>query len=89
MAIGRVFGSPVLKKLAAETGRTVAQVVLRWLIQQPNVVALSRTKNISRIEENIRIFDFILTAEQMELIGSLHTVGSRIVDPPSLAPDWD
>lgn len=89
MAIGRVFESPVLKKIAAETGRSIAQVVLRWLIQQPNVVALSRTENISRVEENTRVFDFGLTPQQMEMIHNLHTVGSRIVDPPHLAPDWD
>jgi 2,5-diketo-D-gluconate reductase B len=89
MAIGRVFENLTLKKVAAETGRTIAQVVLRWLIQQTNVVALSRTENISRIEENTRIFDFSLTPEQMELIGNLRTVGSRIVNPPPLAPDWD
>ena len=42
MAVGRVFKNNLLKDIAARNGRTVAQVVLRWWIQQPRVVALSR-----------------------------------------------
>ena len=89
MAVGRVFQVDLLKDIAARNGRSVAQVVLRWLIQQPRVVALSRTENIERIPENARVFDFALSDEDMAAIARLRAPGSRIVDPPQLAPAWD
>jgi len=89
MAVGRVFKNNLLEDIAARNGRTVAQVVLRWLIQQPRVVALSRTQNLERIATNARVFDFALSEEDMTAITQLRTPGSRIVDPPHLAPPWD
>jgi 2,5-diketo-D-gluconate reductase B len=89
MAVGRVFRTDLLKDIAARHHRSVAQVVLRWLIQQPRVVALSRTQNIERIPDNARIFDFALSAADMAAITRLRAPGNRIVDPPHLAPDWD
>lgn len=89
MALGRVFESPVLKEIAARNKRTIAQVVLRWLIQQPHVVALSRTEKIERIVDNVRVFDFELSQEDMQTIATLRSPGSRIVNPPHLAPAWD
>ena len=89
MAVGRVFQTELLKEIAARNRRSVAQVVLRWLIQQPRVVALSRTQNIERIPDNARIFDFALSAADMAAITRLRAPGIRIVDPPHLAPAWD
>jgi len=89
MAVGRVFKNPKLEEIAARNGRTIAQIVLRWLIQQPGVVALSRTENLERIPENTRVFDFELSNEDMQAITRLRTVGSRIVNPVHLAPVWD
>lgn len=89
MAVGRVFEEPTLIDIAAEHRRSVAQIVLRWLIQQPDVVALSRTVNPARVAENIAVFDFELTPEDMTRIHSLARPRSRIVDPPGLAPAWD
>jgi 2,5-diketo-D-gluconate reductase B len=43
MAIGRVFSDPTLKAIAARHDKTIAQIVLRWLVQQRGIVALSRT----------------------------------------------
>jgi len=89
MAIGRVFQTPLLVEMAARHGRSVAQIVLRWLIQQPNVLALSRTEKIERIPQNMDIFDFSLTDDDMAAIGTLKSPGSRIVNPSHLAPAWD
>jgi 2,5-diketo-D-gluconate reductase B len=89
MAVGRVFRTDLLKDIAARHRRSVAQVVLRWLIQQPRVVALSRTQNIERIPDNSRVFDFALSAADMAAITRLRAPGNRIVDPPHLAPAWD
>jgi 2,5-diketo-D-gluconate reductase B len=89
MAVGRVFRTDLLEDIAARHRRSVAQVVLRWLIQQPRVVALSRTQNIERIPDNARVFDFALGAADMAAITRLRSPGNRIVDPPHLAPVWD
>jgi len=89
MAVGRVFESSALQEIALRNKQTIAQVVLRWLIQQPHVVALSRTEKLERIADNARVFDFELSPEDMQVITMLHRPGSRIVNPPHLAPDWD
>jgi 2,5-diketo-D-gluconate reductase B len=89
MAVGRVFDTRLLKDMAARHSRSVAQIVLRWLIQQPNVIALSRTEKIERLPQNADIFDFALSDDDMAAIATLKLPGSRIVDPPHLAPAWD
>ena len=89
MAVGRVFETQLLKGIAARHQRSVAQVVLRWLIQQPQVVALSRTENFERIADNTKIFDFTLNDDDMAAISALKSSGSRIVNPPHLAHVWD
>ncbi|QGZ93723.1 2,5-diketo-D-gluconic acid reductase B [Terricaulis silvestris] len=89
MAVGRVFGSEILRDIAAKHERSVAQVVLRWLIQQPRVVALSRTEKIERIAGNAAVFDFALSEAEMAAITALRAPDSRIVDPGHLAPAWD
>ena len=68
MADGKVFTDPVLKEIAAGRGKSVAQVVLRWLVQQPGVVALSKTVSEARVDENLAIFDFELSADEMAAI---------------------
>ncbi|MFM0551123.1 aldo/keto reductase [Paraburkholderia sediminicola] len=89
MAIGRVFPDPTLKEIAARHDKTIAQIVLRWLVQQPGVVALSRTTRIDRLAQNLAVFDFELDGADMAAIHALATANSRIVDPTGLAPLWD
>ena len=89
MAIGRVFSDPTLKGIAARHDKTVAQIVLRWLVQQRGMVALSRTTRIDRLAQNLAVFDFELDGADMAAIHALATRDSRIVNPPGLAPRWD
>jgi 2,5-diketo-D-gluconate reductase B len=89
MAIGRVFSDPTLKEIAARYDKTIAQIVLRWLVQQRGMVALSRTTRVDRLAQNLAVFDFELDDVDMAAIHALATAGSRIVDPPGLAPLWD
>jgi 2,5-diketo-D-gluconate reductase B len=89
MAVGRVFDDPVLLGIAGRRAKTVAQIVLRWLIQQDGVIALSRTTNPERIPANLDLFGFELSPEEMQLISHLATSDSRIVSPPGLSPAWD
>ncbi|MCW0981695.1 aldo/keto reductase [Agrobacterium sp. BT-220-3] len=89
MADGKVFADPVLKDIAASRGKSVAQVVLRWLMQQQGVVALSKTVSEARVDENRAIFDFTLSADDMAAIRALAKPDGRIVSPDGLAPVWD
>jgi 2,5-diketo-D-gluconate reductase B len=89
MSVGRVFTDPRLAEIGVRNGRTVSQVVLRWLVQQGGVVALSRTSNPDRLAENTAIHDFELSAEDMAAVFALTEPGSRNVDPEGLAPVWD
>ncbi|MFM0120553.1 aldo/keto reductase [Paraburkholderia sp. RL18-101-BIB-B] len=89
MAIGRVFSDPTLMEIAARHDKTIAQIVLRWLVQQSGVVALSRTTRVDRLAQNLAVFDFELDGADIAAIHALATANSRIVDPPGLAPLWD
>jgi diketogulonate reductase-like aldo/keto reductase len=67
---GAILDDPVVKDVAARTGRTPAQVLLRWNVQLGCVV-IPRSVRPARIEENAQIFDFELDQQQMEAIGRL------------------
>jgi 2,5-diketo-D-gluconate reductase B len=89
MAIGRVLADPTMAEIAESHGRTIPQVVLRWFVQQDDVVALSRTTNPDRVVENLTVFDFELGEDEMAAIQTLAVPDGRIVNPLGLAPDWD
>jgi 2,5-diketo-D-gluconate reductase B len=86
---GRLPGDPVLNEIGRRTGKTAAQVALRWAIQQEAIVPIPRSTNPTRIAENLDIFDFALSDDEMARIGALKRPGSRIADPAGRAPAWD
>lgn len=88
MADGKVLEDAVLKAIAAKHGKSVAQIVLRWIVQQ-DVIVLSKTVSEERAKENAAIFDFTLTADEMAAIHALARADGRIVSPEGLAPVWD
>jgi 2,5-diketo-D-gluconate reductase B len=87
LARGRVSEDPIVLRIAAEHRKTAGQVALRWLIQQPRVVVIPKTTSPARRRENLDIFDFSLSGEEMGEIGARASDG-RIVNPP-FAPVWD
>ena len=89
MAVGRVFKNSTLLEIAANHSKSVAQIVLRWLVQQKSVVALSRSTSPERVASNIDVFEFSLAPDEMAAVSALARPGSRVVDPPQLAPEWD
>ena len=90
MADGRVPKDPLLQDIAASHGKTAAQVVLRWAVQQDGVIALSKTATESRLKENFDVFDFALSADEMQAIHALAKPDGRIVNPGHLRPpQWD
>ena len=73
----------MLKAIAEKHGRTVGQVVLRWLNQR-NVVVIPKTVHKERMIENMAIFDFTLTDGEMQAIAGLDTGKSPIYDDMDL-----
>lgn len=74
-----IFNNEVLRAIAQEHGRTVAQVIVRWLTQR-GVVAIPKSVRRERMEENFQVFDFSLTAANMDAIASLDTASSSFFD---------
>lgn len=70
-----LFGQPVLTAIGKKYGKSVGQVVLRWLVQR-GVVALAKSVRKERILENIDVLDFELSAEDMNQITALDTATS-------------
>ena len=69
---GRLFENEVLGAIAQAHGKSVAQVVLRWLVQR-GIVPLVKSANPQRMRENLDIFDFALTEAEMQQIAALDT----------------
>jgi 2,5-diketo-D-gluconate reductase B len=86
---GRLLRDPVLAEIAARKGRTLAQIALRWLVQQGNIIPIPRSSNAGRMAENLGVFDFALTEEEMKRIAALKRPDGRIADPAGRAPAWD
>jgi 2,5-diketo-D-gluconate reductase B len=86
---GRLLRDPVLADIAARKGRPLAQIALRWLVQQGNIVPIPRSSNPARMAENLGVFDFALSEEEMKRIAALKRPDGRIADPAGRAPAWD
>jgi diketogulonate reductase-like aldo/keto reductase len=86
---GRLFKDPVLAEIAKSKGRTLAQVALRWLVQQGNIAPIPRSANPQHMAESLQVFDFTLTDEEMKRIHALARPDGRIADPAGRAPKWD
>jgi len=84
---GRLFENETLRTLAAAHNKTVAQVVLRWLVQR-NIVPLVKSANPERMRENLDIFDFALTDAEMQQITALDT-GHTAFTPRTTGPAVD
>lgn len=74
-----LFTNPVLAGIAAAHGKTIAQVVLRWLAQR-NVVVIPKSVTPSRMKENFESQNFDLTDAEVELINALDTGASQFFD---------
>jgi len=89
LARGRLFGDPVLSDIAQKRGRSVAQVALRWLVQQ-NVAAIPFSSKPERIADNFAVFDFTLDDDEMARISALKRADGRVANPAGrVAGGWD
>ena len=86
---GRLFSDPVLAELAAKRGRSIAQVALRWLMQQ-DVAAIPFSSQPQRIADNFNVFDFALDDDEMKRIAALKRPAGRVANPAGRVPGgWD
>lgn len=81
-----LLSNPDLKAIAEKYGKTVAQVILRWHLQEGFVV-IPKSVTPSRIEENFNVFDFELTEDEMNVVRSLDTGKRLFFDPKD--PAWE
>ena len=89
VALGRAAGDPVLAAIGKPHVKTAPQVALRWLVQQGDVIAIPKTATAARLPENLAVFDFQLTAGEMDQINRLRRQGPHLVNEPAWAPAWD
>jgi diketogulonate reductase-like aldo/keto reductase len=85
---GGLTRDPVIEVIAKGHGKTPAQVVLRWHVQQPSTAAIPKSGNRGRIAENVGVFDFALSDDEMHRISALARPDGRIISP-SWAPPLD
>lgn len=85
---GEVVNESVIGEIAGRHARTPGQIILRWHVQQPDVIAIPKSGHPSRIRENIDVFDFTLSDDEMARIHALARSDGRMVSP-SWAPAWD
>jgi diketogulonate reductase-like aldo/keto reductase len=89
VARGKLLDDPTVVEIAKAHGKTPAQICLRWLIQQPGVAAVPRALEERHIEDNIDVFDFSLTDDEMRRLSALRSRQLRIANPLERAPKWD
>jgi 2,5-diketo-D-gluconate reductase A len=74
-----LFTDPTLSEIGAAHGKSVAQVILRWLIQR-DVVVIPKSVRPERMRENLDLFDFALTDDEMARIADMDTGASLFLD---------
>jgi 2,5-diketo-D-gluconate reductase A len=78
-----LLNEPILATIGAKYGKTPAQVVLRWNIER-GIVPIPRSSNPQRLAQNIAIFDFKLTADEIAAISALDTGAEQRVDSDTM-----
>ncbi len=79
LGTGRMLSNPVLMEIAEKYGKSVAQICIRWC-QQHEVLPLPKSVTASRIKENIEVFDFNISEEDMLKIDALDNFGGSGLD---------
>jgi diketogulonate reductase-like aldo/keto reductase len=81
LGVGKLVEHPAVTAIAAEYGKTPAQVLIRWSLQLGNVV-IPRSSSAERIAQNVDVFDFELTAAHMDTLSALDD-GTRYRPDPA------
>ena len=84
---GGVLNDPTVLEISQEVGKTAAQVVLRWHLQNDTLI-IPKSVTLSRIEENAQLFDFELTPEQMKKLQAINRNHRFGKDPDNFKFDF-
>jgi diketogulonate reductase-like aldo/keto reductase len=87
IARGKVPGAEVLEQIGAAHGKSAAQISLRYLVQM-GVCSIPRTATADHLKQNLDVFDFKLSDDEMAKLKKLNATNMRVVNPPH-APKWD
>jgi 2,5-diketo-D-gluconate reductase B len=87
IARGKLVGNPVVERVAKKHRKTANQIGLRWLLEQPGVLAIPKAGSLPHARENISIFDFALDADDRSSLDALP--GNTRLVSPGWAPKWD
>ena len=88
IAKGKVNDNTIIQNIGRQYGKSGVQVTLRWMMQLGHVLAIPKTSKASRLKENMDVFDFELSAEDMQAINSLKSTNKRIVGN-YFGANWD
>ncbi|MBY0355560.1 MAG: aldo/keto reductase [Rickettsiales bacterium] len=88
LARNKLLQAPEISTIANNHSRSVAQIALRWLMQQEGVVAIPKAAQHQHMLSNIAIFDFTLSPHEMQVVDALASPDGRLINP-SWAPEWD
>ncbi|OSQ48417.1 aldo/keto reductase [Thalassospira alkalitolerans] len=88
LARAKVLNDPTLRAIGDAHGKSAAQVTLRWLLQQDDVMAIPKSGSPKNAKANFEIFDFNLSEAEMADITELAISNGRLIDP-DFAPKWD
>jgi diketogulonate reductase-like aldo/keto reductase len=89
VARGKLLDDPAVVEIAKAHGKSPAQICMRWLVQQPMVAAVPRALEEAHIADNLDVFDFSLSDDEMKRLSALRSRNMRIANPPERAPQWD
>ncbi|GMT16498.1 hypothetical protein PFISCL1PPCAC_7795 [Pristionchus fissidentatus] len=88
LAKGRALKNEIIQRIARKHGKTPAQICLRWSIEN-GVPVIPKSKDIERIDENARIFDFSLSHEDHKLITALNSPANKVLKHEDLTDKWN
>ena len=74
-----IFHNPVLSKIGTKYGKSVAQVITRWLVER-SIIVLAKSTKSERMAENLNVFDFALSDEDKAEIAKLNGTLAAIVN---------
>jgi diketogulonate reductase-like aldo/keto reductase len=80
LGAGKIFDAPEMQGFAKKYNRSIAQVCIRWHLQRGHL-PLPKSVTPARVAENARVFDFELSAEDVEKIAGLTGIGGTSLNP--------
>lgn len=83
LGVGKIFDVPEMKALAEKYGRSIAQICIRWSLER-GYLPLPKSVTPARIKENVEVFDFELSADDVQLIADLKGVVGYSANPDTI-----